>query len=265
MSENLTGLFNETNKDAATSSVRSLAGTAQLTNMSTAIANDIIKKIEADFENYKDLVNSSKASHDAMDKLIKEAYCLTDADIEFLKELDEPTIDGMLKSQQSKRSRAKSKVMTLDNYRTLMTAGIAENLIRLATGKDKQAGTSRRGAGNVEFTDDEIAAIANDPERLRREIRNIQSKKSIMKSKEGFSVDSDAWQALLVIEAQLKGLRGDTTRTIVVDETKNALNELLAGVDIQHLKPADAKKLIEQAAALIANNDEEVNTDESNV
>lgn len=249
MSENLTGLFSETNKDTATSGVRSLAGTAELTTLASTIASEIIKKVDSEFEDYKEMVAASKDTHDAMDQLITAAYDLSVVDVEFLKELDEAVIEGMLKSQQSKRSRTKGKVMTIDNYKTLMTAGIAENLIRLATGKVKQQGVVRRGS--VDFTPEELEELAKDPDRVRKEIRNVQSKKSIMKSKEGFSEEDEKWQQLLVVEAQLKELRGDSTRTIVVDETKNALSELLNGVDITTLKAADAKALIEQAAALV--------------
>jgi hypothetical protein len=253
MSEKFTGLFRETSKDAAISSARSLAGTAQLTTLATTIAGDIIKELDANFDRYKELVNASKADHGAMDELVNEAYDLNKIDVSFLRELDENTIDGMLKSQQSKRSRTKSKVMTMDNYKTLMVGAIAENLIRIATGKEKQAGGLRRPTGSLEYSAERIAEFENNPDALRKEIRNVQSKKSIMKAREDFREDDPRWSDLLEVEAMLKNLRGDSTKTIVVDETKDKLQELLNGVDIKSLKPADAKKLIEQAAALINN------------
>src|SRR5690606_11549012 len=84
------------------------------------------KTVNDNFEEYKELIAKSKSDHGEMDELIAKAFNLADGDAEFLKELDEATLDGMLKSQQSKRSRAKSKVMTMDNYRTMMIGAIAD-------------------------------------------------------------------------------------------------------------------------------------------
>ena len=257
MSKELLNLFSEQENRETANSARSLAGTAQLTSLASTIANDILKTINDNFEEYKELIARSKSDHGAMDELIAKAYNLADADVEFLKQLDEATLDGMLKSQQSKRSRAKSKVMTMDNYRSMMIGAIAENLIRLVTGKKKSAGGNRRNAGKVEYSAEELAALQADQEKLRKEIRNIQSKKSIMKSKEGFSEDDERWIALLAAEEQLKALRKDT-RTVVVDETKEKLAAMLNGVEVNSLKAADAKELLAQALALIGgeNNDE---------
>ena len=252
MSENMSGLFTVASEDTAASSTRSLAGTAQLTAIASTVANDIIKTIDTNFEEHKELVTASKNDHSSMDDLIDVLYDLQTVDVGFLKELDEATIDGILKSQQSKRSRSKGKVMTIDNYRTMMIGALSENLVRLATGKEKQAGYSRRTSGTVEFSDEELAALKDDQEQLRREIRNVQSKKSIMKSKEGFSEEDEKWAALLLAESKLKEVRGDAVRTVEVDFTKDQLSELLAGVEFEGMKPAEAKRLLEQAAALIA-------------
>lgn len=254
MSEQLNNLFSANENQESSASARSLAGTAQLTSVSSTIANDILKVMNDNFEDYKELVAKSKTDHSAMDQLIAKAYDLSVVDIEFLKQLDETTLDSMLKSQQSKRSRSKSKVMTMDNYRSMMIGAIAENLIRLVTGKPKSAAGNRHAAGNVEYTAEELETLQNDQEKLRKEIRNVQSKKSIMKSKEGFSESDDRWQALLRAEEQLKALRSDT-KTVVVDETKEKLSEVLAGIDpsaLKTMKNADAIALLKKAMALIA-------------
>ena len=256
MSKELLNLFSEQENQETATNARNLAGTAQLTSLAATIANDILKTANDNFEEYKELIAKSKSDHGAMDELIAKAYDLTTADVEFLRELDEATLDGMLKSQQSKRSRAKSKVMTMDNYRTMMIGAIAENLIRLVTGKKKSAGGNRRKAGKVEYSAEELAALQADQEKLRKEIRNIQSKKSIMKSKEGFSEEDERWIALLAAEEQLKALRKDT-RTVVVDETKEKLAAMLDGVEVNNLKAADAKDLLAQALALISNKEAE--------
>ena len=259
----LNALFTADQSQERSTNARNLAGTTQLTNVSTAIANEILKTVNDNFESSQELVAKSKKDHGAMDELITTAYDLSFATTDFLTELDEATLDGMLKSQQSKRSRSKGKVMTMDNYKTMMTAAIAENLIRLHTGKTKQSGGAHRVSGRVDYTAEELEELQLDQDRLRKEIRNIQSKKSIMKSKEGFSEDDERWGALLEAEEQLKSRRNDVKIT-VVDDTKNKLSEMLVNVDINNLKSSDAKKLVEQAMALIIDNKEDA-SDESNV
>lgn len=243
----------EADATPAASNHRGLLGTAQLTSTSSEIANKILQVIDADYDNYKELVAESKIDSNAMDKLIASTFDLSEVDIEFLKELNEDVIDGMLKSQQSKRSRAKSKTMTLDNYRTMLTGAIAENLLRLAANKPKSAGGFRRAPGDVEFTDEQLAEMAEDQERVRRELRNIQSKKSIMKRKEGFTEEDEHWQKLLTAEEQLKSIRisSGPSRTVFVDETKDSLRELIGDVDPTALKASESKEMLAKVKALL--------------
>ena len=123
-----------TNSNVEMSSSRNLSGTAQLTSISGSIAATIIDAMNADIDSYLDALKASQTDSRSMDSLIESFDCYKEADIEFLHEISEDVIEGMLKSQQSKRSRCKSKTMTLDNYRSMMTAAIAEGLIRKATG-----------------------------------------------------------------------------------------------------------------------------------
>ena len=238
---NVTGMFAE--EQRTTTGARSLAGTAQLTNVAETITADIMQAIEADFVNLNELLNKSKVSHEAMDTLINQLYDMSTVDVQFLRELDEQTIEGMLKSQQSKRSRSKSKAMTLDNYKAMMTGAVAEALIRLITGKKKSAGARRVGTS---YSEDELKELANDQEALRKEIRNVQSKKSIMKSKADFSEESEEWVQLLDAEKALKDLRATS------DATKNALQEMLKDVSIDELKAADAKDMLKQILELVS-------------
>lgn len=253
MANAFTNLF-EAAQTANTISTRGLAGTAQLTQVASNLAAEIIREMNDNIEEYADSIKASQNDSSAMDALVKSFSTLEATEVDFLKELDEDTIDGMLKSQQSKRSRCKSKAMTMDNYRSLMTASIAELLIRQATGKEKHAGGNRRAAGSIEYTIEELQQLNEDQEALRREIRNVQSKKSIMKSKAGFSEDDERWIALCKVEAQLKDMRVATSRekVVEVDTTKDAVNELLADVDINSLKSADSKALLEKIAAMAA-------------
>lgn len=244
--------------ETATSNVstgtRGLAGTAQLTSIASNITSSIIQEMNADIATYAEAIKESQANSEAMDKLIEQVFPLADAHADFLLDLSDETIDGMLKSQQSKRSRCKSKAMTMDNYRSLMTAAIAENLIRLVTGKEKQAGGARRLTGSVEYTIEELQELESNQEKLKKEIRNVQSKKSIMKSKADFDESDERWQTLLKVEQQLKDMRVGGAPVVVeveVDTTKNVLSDLLAGQDLHNLKAADSKELLTKIQSLI--------------
>ena len=253
MSENLKGLFVETDKDAVRNSARSLAGTAQLTAVASEVASSIIKTVTDNINDYEELFKASNESHSALDQLIDRAYDLTAIDVSYLKALDNDTIDNMLKSQQSKRSRAKSAVMTLDNYRTMLIGAVCEKILRVTFAKPKQA-MNRRFSSSLEFTEAELAEFAADQNLLRKELRNIQSRKSIMKAKDGFSEEDPMWADLLRAEGKLKELR----TPIAPDTTKTQLVTLLKGVDVASLKGADAKALLEKAVGIVSPATEEV-------
>ena len=241
------------NNTTATAGARSLTGTAQLTNLSAGIADGIIRRMEADIETYRPRIQKSAVDSKELDAIIDELGEINPDDAEFLAVLDERTIDGMLKSQQSKRSRSKGKAMTLDNYRTLLTAAIAENIIRIVACKPKNATGTHRMAGSVDYTIEQLEALGADQNALRKEIRNVQSKKSIMKSKADFDESDERWQALLKAEQQLKDLRiGGSAQVIEVDTTKSALAELLGDVDVSKLNSAEAHELLERIQELLA-------------
>jgi hypothetical protein len=246
MSDEMNGMF-ETQDGEATPGARSLEGTARLTQVAGDITSQIFRTLEGNMDEHREQVAASQKSHGAMDQLIKDLSSFDDVDVEFIRELPEETVNAMLKSQQSKRSRTKSKTMTLDNYRSMMVGAVAENLIRYATGKVKLAGGARRAAGDIGFSDEQLAFLAENQDELKRELRNIQSKKSIAKSKDGFSEEDEHWVALLEAEAALKAIRVSTGRTKVVevDKTKDALTALLS----EGLKPAELAKRIAELAA----------------
>lgn len=250
---NLNEMFNATENNETTANARNLAGTAQLTAVANELVAQCIKTLNDDLDTYREEFTASQKDHSAMDALLAKLIDFDTVDVEFIKALDEDTVDGMLKSQQSKRSRAKNKVMTMDNYKSMMAGAIAENLIRKATGKVKSAGGARRMSGSVDFTAEQLEELKEDQERLKKEIRNVQSKKSIMKSKADFSEEDERWQALLVAEAQLKAIRVSTghTQVVKVDETKEKLEEAFADVDIEHLKAADSKALLARIREMI--------------
>ena len=251
---NLKELFtNNNNTKEVTNRGNQLGSTANLTRISTDIAREILKIAEADAEKYQAKIIESQKSHDAMDALINEIYDLKQVDIEFLKTENEEILDRMIKSQQSKRSRAKSKEMTLDNYITMMTGAVAENLLRIAANKPKSAGGGGARRSSVRYSDEELEAFKHDPEALKRAIRNVQSKKSIYKSKADFDPESERWQELLEVEAQLKALRdGQTIEAEKAIEKTSQLEEMLATVDTRSLKAADAKDMLESIKQMLA-------------
>lgn len=252
----MNNLFAESNNTVTTNG-RGLAGTAQLTEIASSLTSTVIAQLNENIDEHMELFKASQREHSAMDTLIEEMVDFDTVDYDFIYQLDDKTVDGMLKSQQSKRSRCKSKAMTMDNYKSMMTAAIAEKIIRLATGKTKNAVGVRRGTGTVTFSDEELEALRVDQEQLKKELRNVQSKKSIMKSKADFSEDDERWQALLVAEEQLKSIRVSTrgTKVVEVDTTKEKLEEAFEGIDLENIgsmKAADSKALLAKLAELIS-------------
>ena len=249
---NLKGLFANNNTKEVTNRGSQLGSTANLTRISADIAREILKRAEADVEKYQTKIVESQQSHDAMDQLINETYDLTTVDIDFLKAESEEVLDRMIKSQQSKRSRAKSKEMTLDNYITMLTGAVAENLLRIVANKPKSAGGGAR-RGTVRYTEEELEAFKNDPEALKRALRNVQSKKSIAKSKADWDPESERWQELLEVEAALKAIRdGQTIEAEKAIEKTNQLEEMLATVDLKDLKAADAKAMLDNIKQMLS-------------
>ena len=247
MSEKLNEMFAANTNESTATGARSLAGTAQLTSIANTISQVLIKRIVDGPETYGEQFENSKTDHNAMDALINLMIDLSTVEAEFLKELDEDTLNSMLKSQQSKRSRSKNKAMTIDNYRNLMSGAVSELLIRQATGKAKSSMGYRRARGSVEYTAEELEMFKNDQEALKREIRNVQSKKSIMKSKADFTEEDERWGQLLAAEETLKGMRvGGGVKTVVVDKTGEQLKAELGDKDIDSLKAADAKALLKK-------------------
>jgi hypothetical protein len=249
----LKDLFTSQKVSNNTNGGNQLGSTANLTRISTDIAREILKRAEADAEKYQAKIVESQQSHDVMDQLINEIYDLTTVDIDFLKKETADVLDRMIKSQQSKRSRAKSKEMTLDNYITMLTGAVAENLLRIAANKPKSAGGGGARRGSVRYSEEELEMFANDPEALKRAIRNVQSKKSIDRSKADFDETSERWQALLEVEAQLKAIRdGQSAEAEKAIEKTNQLEEILATVDLKELKAADAKELLASIKGMLA-------------
>ena len=219
--------------------------TAALTMISANIAEKILKIVNTNVEKYQTIIVESMQSHDAMNNLINEIYDLATVDIDFLKAESEEILNKMIKSQQSRRSRAKGRAMTLENYIAMLTGAVAENLLRLAANKPKTAGGGARRS--TAYSEEELEMFKHNPEALKRAIRNVQSKKSIARSKSDFDPDSDKWKELLETEAQLKALRDGQSA-----EKTNQIKEMLATVDFKDLKSTDAKELLASIKEMLA-------------
>lgn len=197
---------------------------ATVTEDALKIAASIIKKVSKQPEQFQEAILASMKSNDAMDTLIYNVHPMTEEQAQFLNALSEDELDRMLKSQQSKRSRLKKMVMTQENYQKLMSAGVAEIIIRLAMGKKKTPVT--RGGDNF-ISEKEADELAADQVVLRKAIRNVQSKKSIMRTRSDFDPESEAWQTLLDAEYKLKARRigGYTTGTQCDEKVKNIIGQ----------------------------------------
>jgi len=143
--------------------------------------------------------------------------------------------------------------LILDNYITMLTGAVAEGLLRIAANKPKSVGGGGARRSSVRYSEEELEAFKNDPEALKRAIRNVQSKKSIDKSKADWNPESERWQELLKTEAQLKAIRdGQTVEAEKAIETTNQLEEMLATIDPKDLKATDAKEMLDSIKGMLA-------------
>lgn len=227
--ESLDAMFSAAADRASSGGANQLSVTAQLTKHALGLVNYIQQVLAEDMPKYKSDVEASMKNHAAMDDIIGDIVNLGAEDVEYLKSETEEELEKALRSQQSKRSRAKSKVMDKENYTTMMTGAVSELLIRLAMGKLKNYGGGA-AMGDLGFSDEDLEKLAEDTEELKKAIRNVQSKKSIMSHKQGFDDKSERWLQLLRDEATLKDLR---------DRGSKAVDEKL-------LKDAQAKKEAEE-------------------
>lgn len=240
------------NNETKAANGRTLTGTVQLQMQAAEIKKSVIAQLEEAMngeqaEELEAAMLKAQSDNNAMDELVQRFTDIGSADVDWLKGNAEA--DKMLASVQSKRSRLKTKEATYDVFVQMVEASISEQLIRVATGKTKGNGGATRVRGSVEYTEEQLAAYAKDQDALKREIRNIQSKKSIMKSKAGFSEQDAYWIKLLDAEAQLKALRvGTTSKTVVVqpDPIREQLKDMIGDTDISKMNKADM-------AALLAN------------
>lgn len=219
---------------------RTLSGTAEMTAKAELVVKDIFDALSNDFDSNSELFEDSKVNHNSMDKLIsKFTNNFESIEYDFLDKYDAEEIKQMLKSQQSKRSRAKAKEMTMDNYSAMMNAAVCEHMIRLATGKSKNQAA---GKSLDDYTIEYIQSLSEDQYDLRREIRNIQSKISICKKDNPTDYEElDKYKKL----KQIEGMLIDMRQPIEHGASKIArVNDTLTDVNIADLSIDEAKELL---------------------
>ena len=257
MSENRKDLFVATEEGTATSGRRSLAGSVQLNTLASEVANKVMATVT--HESFEDIALFKASTKDATahDQLIKKYGGLEEiTDLQSLSNLDDDTKAKLLRSRQSTRSHCKAKAMTMDNYRTMTMNAAGELIIRKVLGTPKTArGTSNGPRTSILFTDKELTQLAEDQNEVRREIRNLASRKSIYKHSDQFSEDSETWQQILKAEEQLKGIRQDLPRSRNANGVVKArVLEVLGDKDISALKAGEAKQLLGEIVDLMGIN-----------
>lgn len=240
---NLNNLFTAEEKE--TKGKRALSGTAEMTANAEVVVNNILEALSNDYDSHAETFEQSKVDAYAMDMLISEfTNNFEDVEVGFLDKYDEDELKAMLKSQQSKRSRAKSKDMTMDNYKAMMNAAVCELMIRTFTGKAK---TRVAGRGSNMYTSEFLKSMAEDQHELRRELRNVQSKMCIFRKKhpEDYN-EHDEYKELEKVENTLKDMRTPIEgHRVKMSDVTAALD-----VDVNELELEDAKQLIAELQKL---------------
>lgn len=222
--------------------VRRLDCTAALTSYSDNEARTLLQKVNADPELQMSL-KASFTDSDAQDSLISIVlgHLSTDAIID----ADEEQLKRLLASQQSKRSRSKGKEMTVANYLSMMSAAIAESIIRTAIGRPR--GAAAKTSTVSLLTEDETQMFANDLDAANKKIRVLQSWKSTHKH----LVDTAEWSVVCQNISTLQGLRPASTSIKVAKEDPRVveIRQRLAGKDLDKLKAGEKAALLEEILA----------------
>ena len=220
--------------------------TAALTQYSDDTARHLLAAVNSNPDMQDDLKLSFSDSA-AQDRLIEAIVGTVMTNTVEL--ADETQLKKLLASQQSKRSRAKGKEMTVANYLSMMSAAIAEQVIR--TVMNKPRGTSVvAGSSTMPLTEQDIVAYQSDLEAANKKIRSLQSWKSTHKIEQGTA----NWTVVCESIAALQALRPASSSIKVVKEDAriSALREKLAGQDLSKMKSADKEALLQDILAQLA-------------
>ncbi len=213
---------------------RALSATAELQAIAAKIADGVFEAVRQEEDGNQQIVASTE-THNAMDSMVMTYGEFDDIDLGFLVDAGDAEIAAMLKSQTSKRSRLKKATMTRENYFALMNACISELLLRKVAGKPKGArvgGAGRSGArSRLVYTEEELVALGADQEAVRREMKNLASKKSTYKNGDNFDEASAMWANILEAESQLKSIRKELPRGAMGPRVSKIAKEIVALID----------------------------------
>lgn len=242
----------QSNSNTSASGANQLAHTAQLSTVSEKLTDEITINLT------DEIVTTTIQSNDAATKWVRDQfaeinYVTTDED--WMKAIDSNEAIKMLKSQQSKQSRSRTAVLTMGNYKKFITATIAVILLKDNCSVGSQNSSHNSNAAPLELTAELKEKYLADQEALAKAIRNVQSRKSIMKSKADFSEESEKYTNLLAYEEELKALRSGshTVDPAIAERAKKAeeLEKMLSDADIDKMKAADTKKLLNEIKELM--------------
>ena len=241
-------MFNEifSTNSTTTKQVAVLSKTTIVTAHARTLAANFIENIreqEHDKE-LKEQVVKSMDDYTILESLIEPI--INNAMVDDIKGASDDEVKKMIRSQASSKSHIKKKLVdskSASTYQSYVAAAIGEALIRKAYDIPKNfngiSGTTRT---SILYTEDELEVLAQDQHEVRKAIRNVQSKKSIEKRKNG--EDTERYMEILQAEQQLFNIR--TANFVVPNKTKEISDMLNDVEDINKLKKDDLLNLINE-------------------
>lgn len=248
MTKTLGSLFSVDNNDLIGQTDKKLVGSAELVRLADIEARKICKM--ADEDDQEDgrvfsLVAGSVEDPSKLDEVVNELYQYEADSLQFLVALPDDTLVKLMKSQQSKRSRIKGMSRNQDNYIKMLSAAIAEHMIRKTLNKPKGKSGKTAGLLSPNLTSEEVEMYSADQLKLGAAIRNLQSQKSIFKKNNADYEETEKWQTMLSREAELKSLRTSVPSVMVKDDPRiDKIIELVAELDINSMKVHDVKEVL---------------------
>ena len=232
---------------------RGLPGTVIVKTLATNMATKIMAKIPEADDDFLQRVKASQTSTAALDELVKDE-CGEELYNDEVATFDQDEVKKLLKSNQSNRSRRKSMPMTQSNYVEMLTAAVAEWIVRESCHVQKSTTGIGRGRHAIEFDETSLKDLENDQEELGRVIRNVQSKKSSYKARHKDNPDyeqDEEWLKLLEQEKTLKALRRTTPAGRKGVSVKKALQFIFDGVGAtENLGKDESHNIIEACREL---------------
>lgn len=242
------------NNEEVLTGAKQLDITQRLTDTATIGAEAILKHINSlEGDDGNKLVLATITEPVVLDRLITTEHVADKQD--WLVTTDSEVVGKALKSQQSKRSRARSAIkdgdVSIQDYKKYLVGAIAEHLIRNSCEVPKGIRSERTSSiATLELTEEEAVSFKADQFKLAKVIRNVQSKKTAMKKVAGFTEEDAQWVKILAYEESLKVLRtGESSidpelanKALRADEMAAAMSAL---GDISKMKKADLEAAIE--------------------